>query len=43
MRVQPGNRGTYPVTDPEATEGANAVVVFFAGLFNWIGCMANAF
>jgi RHS repeat-associated protein len=40
---QPGNRGSYPVTSPETTEGANALTVLFAGFLNWLGCMANAF
>jgi len=40
---QPGNRGNYPATSPETTEGANALTVLFAGFLNWVGCMANAF
>jgi len=40
---QPGNRGAYPVTSPETTEGANALTVLFASFLNWVGCMANAF
>ena len=39
---QDTSRGNNPSITAETVEQAGSVTVFFAGFFNWIGCMANA-
>ncbi len=40
---QSTSRGNNPTVSPETVEEANAFTVFFAGVLNMFGCLANAF